>query len=78
MTWGRDTDADEAAAQLRTFVDAGGTLVDTADVYTGGDAERLLGRLMRDSVPRTELVHLHQGRASRRWAAGRATPPGGT
>ena len=56
MTWGRDTDADDAAAQLRTFMDAGGTLVDTADVYTGGDAERLLGRLMRDSVPRTELV----------------------
>ncbi|MEV0631346.1 aldo/keto reductase [Nonomuraea wenchangensis] len=56
MTWGRDTDADEAAAQLRTFLDAGGTLVDTADVYTGGDAERLLGRLLRESVPRSELV----------------------
>ncbi|PZG17433.1 aldo/keto reductase [Nonomuraea aridisoli] len=56
MTWGRDTDADEAAAQLRTFLDAGGTLVDTADVYTGGDAERLLGRMLRDSVPRSELV----------------------
>ena len=63
MTWGRDTDADEAAAQLRTFAEAGGTLIDTADVYTGGDAERLLGRLMRDSVPRTELVIVHQGRA---------------
>ncbi|MET7461901.1 aldo/keto reductase [Nonomuraea sp. NPDC005501] len=56
MTWGRDTDADEASAQLRTFMDAGGTLVDTADVYTGGDAERLLGRLVRDTVPRSELV----------------------
>ncbi len=56
MTWGRDTDADDAAAQLRTFMDAGGTLVDTADVYTGGDAERLLGRMLRDSVPRAELV----------------------
>ncbi|WP_214324052.1 aldo/keto reductase [Nonomuraea sediminis] len=56
MTWGRDTDADEAAAQLRTFVEAGGTLVDTADVYTAGDAERLLGRMLRDSVPRSELV----------------------
>ncbi|MEU7857283.1 MULTISPECIES: aldo/keto reductase [Nonomuraea] len=56
MTWGRDTSADEAAAQLRTFMSAGGTLVDTADVYTGGDAERLLGRMLRDSVPRSELV----------------------
>ncbi len=56
MTWGRDTGAEEAAAQLRTFAEAGGTLIDTADVYTGGDAERLLGRLLRDSVPRSELV----------------------
>src|SRR5690606_24262137 len=56
MTWGRDTDADDAAAQLGMFLDAGGTLVDTADVYTGGDAERVLGRLLRDQVPRSELV----------------------
>jgi aryl-alcohol dehydrogenase-like predicted oxidoreductase len=56
MTWGHDTDAEDAAAQLRSFADAGGTLVDTADVYTGGDAERLIGRLIRDVVPRSELV----------------------
>lgn len=56
MTWGRDTDAEDAAAQLRTFAEAGGNLIDTADVYTGGDAERLLGRLLRDAVPRSELV----------------------
>ncbi|MET8336436.1 aldo/keto reductase [Streptosporangium canum] len=56
MTWGRDTGAEEAAAQLRTFAEAGGTLIDTADVYTGGEAERLLGRLIRDAVPRSELV----------------------
>jgi aryl-alcohol dehydrogenase-like predicted oxidoreductase len=56
MTWGRDTDADDAAAQLAMFLDAGGTLVDTADVYTGGDAERVLGRILRDQVPRSELV----------------------
>ncbi|MFF5205466.1 aldo/keto reductase [Streptosporangium sp. NPDC000396] len=56
MTWGRDTGAEEAAAQLRTFAEAGGTLIDTADVYGGGEAERLLGRLIRDAVPRSELV----------------------
>ena len=36
MTWGGDTDEDDAAAQLIAFREAGGTLVDTADVYTGG------------------------------------------
>jgi aryl-alcohol dehydrogenase-like predicted oxidoreductase len=38
MTWGQDTDAEEAATQLVAFVDAGGTLVDTADVYSDGEA----------------------------------------
>ncbi|WP_439658170.1 aldo/keto reductase [Lentzea sp. HUAS TT2] len=56
MTWGRDTDADEAATQLMAFADAGGTLVDTADVYSEGEAERILGTLLSEVVPRDELV----------------------
>jgi aryl-alcohol dehydrogenase-like predicted oxidoreductase len=56
MTWGRDTDADEAATQLMAFADAGGTLVDTADVYTDGESERILGALLGEVVPRDELV----------------------
>jgi aryl-alcohol dehydrogenase-like predicted oxidoreductase len=56
MTWGRDTDAEEAAAQLAAFAAAGGTLIDTADVYGEGDAERLLGGLLREVVPRSRLV----------------------
>jgi aryl-alcohol dehydrogenase-like predicted oxidoreductase len=56
MTWGRDTDADEAATQLMAFADAGGTLIDTADVYTEGESERILGSLLSEVVPRDELV----------------------
>lgn len=56
MTWGQDTDADEAASQLVAFADLGGTLVDTADVYAGGESERILGGLLDDLVPRDELV----------------------
>lgn len=56
MSWGRDTDADEAAAQLGAFVDAGGTLVDTADVYGDGESERILGTLLRDAVARDRVV----------------------
>ncbi|WP_448608554.1 aldo/keto reductase [Geodermatophilus sp. URMC 60] len=56
MTWGRDTDEDEAAMQLTAFVDAGGTLVDTADVFCDGDSERLLGRLLADVVPRSDVL----------------------
>jgi aryl-alcohol dehydrogenase-like predicted oxidoreductase len=56
MTWGGDTDEDDAAAQLVAFREAGGTLVDTADVYTGGESERVLGRLLADVVPRDEVL----------------------
>jgi aryl-alcohol dehydrogenase-like predicted oxidoreductase len=56
MTWGVETDADEAAAQLVAFHDAGGTLVDTAASYGYGEAETILGQLVADVVPRVELV----------------------
>ncbi|MFE9421452.1 aldo/keto reductase [Kitasatospora sp. NPDC006697] len=56
MTWTGDTDEAEAAEQLKVFADAGGTLVDTADVYGDGAAEYLLARLMESLVPRSELV----------------------
>jgi aryl-alcohol dehydrogenase-like predicted oxidoreductase len=56
MTWGVETDADEAAAQLVAFHDAGGTLVDTAASYGYGEAESILGQLVADVVPRVDLV----------------------
>jgi aryl-alcohol dehydrogenase-like predicted oxidoreductase len=56
MTWGRDTDEDDAASQLIAFRDAGGTLLDTANVYVNGESERVVGRLLKDVVPREEIV----------------------
>jgi aryl-alcohol dehydrogenase-like predicted oxidoreductase len=54
MAWGRDTDEGEAADLLKAYLDAGGNLVDTADVYGEGEAEALLGRLVEGI--RDELV----------------------
>lgn len=56
MTWGRDTDEHEARDQLVSFVEAGGTLLDTAAGYANGDSERVIGRLLGDVVPRDEVV----------------------
>ncbi|MFD1831578.1 MULTISPECIES: aldo/keto reductase [Streptomyces] len=56
LTWARDTGEREAAGLLKAFWEAGGTLVDTADVYADGGAEYLLGRLVADLVPRRDLV----------------------
>jgi aryl-alcohol dehydrogenase-like predicted oxidoreductase len=55
MTWGRDTDENEAAQQLQFFIEAGGNLVDTAAVYGDGDAERVLGGFIGTLVKRDQL-----------------------
>ncbi|SFK00795.1 aldo/keto reductase [Cellulomonas sp. KH9] len=56
MTWSRDTDDHEAADQLRDFVEAGGTLVDTSAAYADGGAEELLGTLLGDVAGREDVV----------------------
>jgi aryl-alcohol dehydrogenase-like predicted oxidoreductase len=56
LTWARDTGEQDAAELLKAFWEAGGTLVDTADVYADGGAEYLLGRLLDGLVPRDDLV----------------------
>ena len=44
MTFGAETDEPSSHAQLDRFVEAGGTLVDTADVYSAGVSEEIIGR----------------------------------
>ena len=56
MTWGRDTPAENAHALLEMFCDAGGMLIDTAAAYGAGDAERIVGRLVRELGNRDEIV----------------------
>jgi aryl-alcohol dehydrogenase-like predicted oxidoreductase len=48
MTFGAEADQDSSHAQLDRFVEAGGTLVDTADVYAGGTSEEILGSWLSD------------------------------
>lgn len=54
MTFGGAADEDESAAIVKRFRDAGGTFFDTADVYTGGRSEEILGRLL--AADRDEVV----------------------
>jgi aryl-alcohol dehydrogenase-like predicted oxidoreductase len=56
LTWGTGTDAKDATAQLVAFVEAGGTLVETADVYGDGAAQELLGTILATTVRRDEVV----------------------
>ena len=48
MTFGVETAEPGAHEQLDLFLEAGGTLVDTADVYGGGESERIIGSWLAD------------------------------
>jgi aryl-alcohol dehydrogenase-like predicted oxidoreductase len=56
MTWGRDTDENEAAQQLQLFFESGGNLIDTAAIYGDGDAERVLGGFIGTLIKREDVV----------------------
>lgn len=52
--WGMEQRAAEAV--FDAYVEAGGNLVDTADVYAGGRGEEMLGAIIRDRGIRDDLV----------------------
>ncbi|MEM9037910.1 MAG: aldo/keto reductase [Actinomycetota bacterium] len=68
MTFGVETDEAESRRQLDTFVEAGGTFVDTADGYGAGESERIIGRWLASNRP-DDLILATKGRFM---------PPGGS
>jgi aryl-alcohol dehydrogenase-like predicted oxidoreductase len=59
--WG-DVGDHDAMATLHAALDAGVTLIDTADVYGDGRSERLVGRLLRERPDAGVLVATKMGR----------------
>jgi len=64
MTFGAEADEAAARAQLSAFVEAGGTLVDVADVYAGGVSEQIVGHWLADQGDdvRSQVVLATKGR----------------
>ncbi|ADH92635.1 aldo/keto reductase [Arcanobacterium haemolyticum] len=56
LTWGRDTEYDDAARMVRSLIDHGGNLVDISPLYGEGQAIGVLGSMFDGDVDRTELV----------------------
>ncbi|MBN2499120.1 MAG: aldo/keto reductase [Anaerolineales bacterium] len=48
MTFGRETPEPESYQMLDTFVEAGGNFIDTANVYSYGLSETILGKWLKD------------------------------
>src|SRR5882757_9871305 len=47
MTFGRETEEPESHAILDRFTEAGGIFVVTADIYSGGASEEIVGRWLK-------------------------------
>jgi aryl-alcohol dehydrogenase-like predicted oxidoreductase len=64
MTFGVESDEATSHAQLDAFVEAGGTLIDTADVYGDGASEQILGRWLgkQPAEVRSQIVLATKGR----------------
>src|SRR3712207_31118 len=56
MTFGAESDEAASHEMLDRYVAAGGNFVDTADVYTRGAAEEIVGRWLARSARRDEVV----------------------
>jgi aryl-alcohol dehydrogenase-like predicted oxidoreductase len=54
--WGWGADKDTARALFNTYVEAGGNLIDTADLYTNGNSERWVGEFVREAGLRERMV----------------------
>jgi aryl-alcohol dehydrogenase-like predicted oxidoreductase len=65
MTFGRETGEDESRRILDHFVEAGGNFIDTADVYSIGKSEEIVGRWLkgkrRDSLVIATKVRFPMG-----------------
>ena len=64
MTFGSESDEQTSHAQLDTYVEAGGTLIDTADVYSAGASEEIIGRWLAKQTEslRSQVVLATKGR----------------
>src|ERR1017187_4780798 len=56
LTFGNETSEADSFAQLDRFTSAGGTLIDTADVYADGRAEQIIGRWLASRAQARDLV----------------------
>lgn len=74
--WGWGSDEQAARAIFDRYLEAGGNFFDTADGYTGGNSERMLGKFVRESGSRDRAVIATKFTFNDA-AAGAANPNGG-
>lgn len=56
LTFGREADEETSLAILDRFTEAGGNFIDTADIYSEGRSEEIIGRWMQTRKTRRQIV----------------------
>lgn len=64
MTFGAESDEKTSHAILDRYVEAGGRFIDTADVYSHGASEAIIGRWLQVSSSRAEMIVATKARFS--------------
>jgi aryl-alcohol dehydrogenase-like predicted oxidoreductase len=54
--WGWGTDEANARQLFDTYLEAGGNFIDTADLYTNGNSERMVGKFVKESGSRDRVI----------------------
>jgi len=54
--WGWGIEEDTARAVFSRYLERGGNFVDTADMYTNGKSEELVGKFIKDAKARDQVV----------------------
>ena len=54
--WGWGADRETAGRLFDAYIEAGGNVIDTADLYTNGESERWVGELVRERRARDHVV----------------------
>ncbi|MDQ0232214.1 aldo/keto reductase [Metabacillus malikii] len=54
MTFGKELNENHSIEMIHRFLDSGGNFIDTADVYVGGESEKIVGKAIKER--RSEVV----------------------
>ena len=54
--WGWGASEEQARALFERYLEAGGNFIDTADLYTNGSSETLLGKFIKETGTRDKVV----------------------
>src|SRR5882757_5911088 len=57
--WGWGTEKNEARKMLDLYIDNGGNFVDTANVYTNGSSEKMLGEFLGEKPANRSFYQIH-------------------